>query len=87
MAAWLFVAQLATLVLLLALVYRPLGDYLARVFTTDKDLAVEWKADESPVETVDIMPTLAAMVGLPLVPASVDGKCLNGAAGTVCISR
>jgi K+-transporting ATPase ATPase A chain len=41
MATWLFVAQLATLVLLLAIAYRPLGDYLARVFTTDKDLAVE----------------------------------------------
>ena len=25
---------------------------------------------DSPVETVDIMPTLAAMIGLPLAPAS-----------------
>ena len=38
---WLFVAQLTTLVLLLAVAYRPLGDYMARVFTTDRDLAVE----------------------------------------------
>lgn len=39
--AALFVAQLATLVVLLGLAYRPLGDYMARVFTTDRDLAVE----------------------------------------------
>ena len=41
MGVWLFVAQLATLVLLLAIAYRPLGDYMARVFTTRKDLAPE----------------------------------------------
>jgi K+-transporting ATPase ATPase A chain len=41
MVLWLFVAQLATLVLLLAIAYRPLGDYLARVFSSDRDLAVE----------------------------------------------
>jgi len=29
------------------------------------------------VETVDIMPTLAALVGLPLAPGSVDGRCLD----------
>ncbi|QIZ99045.1 potassium-transporting ATPase subunit KdpA [Leifsonia sp. PS1209] len=38
---WLFVAQLATLALILAIAYRPLGDYLARVFTSQKDLRVE----------------------------------------------
>ncbi|ERK71079.1 K+-transporting ATPase, A subunit [Leifsonia aquatica ATCC 14665] len=38
---WLFVAQLATLVLLLAVAYRPLGDYMARVYSSDRDLAVE----------------------------------------------
>jgi arylsulfatase A-like enzyme len=32
------------------------------------------------VETVDIMPTLAAMIGLPLVSGSVDGKCLEAVA-------
>jgi predicted AlkP superfamily pyrophosphatase or phosphodiesterase len=32
----------------------------------------------APVETVDIMPTLAALIGLPLVPGSVDGHCLEG---------
>src|SRR4051794_22204358 len=33
--------QVAALVLLLALVYRPLGDYMARVFTSGRDLRVE----------------------------------------------
>lgn len=37
----LFLLQLATLGLLLGLVYRPLGDYMARVFSSPKDLAVE----------------------------------------------
>lgn len=41
MVVWLFVAQLATLALILAIAYRPLGDYLARVFTSQKDLRVE----------------------------------------------
>jgi K+-transporting ATPase ATPase A chain len=38
---WLFLAQLATLVLLLGLSYRPLGDYMALTFTSKKDLRVE----------------------------------------------
>jgi len=37
---------------------------------------------DDPVETVDIMPTLAAMIGVPLSPGAVDGKCLPGV--TVC---
>lgn len=41
MTVWLFVAFLATLVLLLAASYRPLGDYMARTFTSKRDLAVE----------------------------------------------
>ncbi|HEV7624661.1 MAG TPA: potassium-transporting ATPase subunit KdpA [Amnibacterium sp.] len=41
MAAWLLVAQVATLVVLLAACYRPLGDHMARTFTSDHDLAVE----------------------------------------------
>ena len=32
----------------------------------------------APADTVDIMPTLAALVGLPLAPGSVDGHCLAG---------
>jgi predicted AlkP superfamily pyrophosphatase or phosphodiesterase len=42
-----------------------------------------------PVETVDIMPTLAALIGLPLAPGSVDGRCLDLLAGpeTSCPAR
>ena len=38
---WLFIAQLATIAALVALVYRPLGDYMARVFTSTRDLRIE----------------------------------------------
>ena len=38
---WAAIAVIATIVAVLALVYRPLGDYMARVFTTARDLAVE----------------------------------------------
>ena len=31
---------------------------------------------QEPIKTVDIMPTLAAMVGLPIAPGSIDGRCL-----------
>ncbi|WP_375399411.1 potassium-transporting ATPase subunit KdpA [uncultured Amnibacterium sp.] len=41
MTVLLFIAQLATLALLLALCYRPLGAYMARTFTSDRDLAIE----------------------------------------------
>lgn len=34
-------AQIAVLLVLLALLHRPLGDYLARVLTSDSDLTVE----------------------------------------------
>jgi predicted AlkP superfamily pyrophosphatase or phosphodiesterase len=33
---------------------------------------------QAPAETVDIMPTLAALIGLPLAAGSVDGHCLDG---------
>jgi arylsulfatase A-like enzyme len=29
------------------------------------------------VETADIMPTLASLIGLPVAPASIDGRCLD----------
>ena len=32
----------------------------------------------APADTVDIMPTLAALIGLPLARGSVDGHCLEG---------
>ncbi|HEY1104693.1 MAG TPA: potassium-transporting ATPase subunit KdpA, partial [Agromyces sp.] len=39
--ALLGVAQAATLALVLGLLYRPLGDYMARIYTSDRDLQVE----------------------------------------------
>ena len=38
-------------------------------------------------ETVDIMPTLAAMLGLRIDSASIDGKCLSGIQGIACRPR
>jgi predicted AlkP superfamily pyrophosphatase or phosphodiesterase len=39
------------------------------------------------IETVDIMPTLAAMLGVRIDPASIDGECLTGIQGVACPSR
>jgi K+-transporting ATPase ATPase A chain len=41
MEAWIFVAELATVLVVLAVAYRPLGNYMARVYTSQKDLRVE----------------------------------------------
>jgi len=41
---------------------------------------------QTPVETVDIMPTLAALIELPLSAGSVDGHCLDGTPA-LCPSR
>ena len=41
-------------------------------------------ARDNAIETVDIMPTLAAMIGLPVQPGSIDGKCLTGIDGVTC---
>ncbi|QNE46972.1 potassium-transporting ATPase subunit KdpA [Glaciihabitans sp. INWT7] len=38
---WLFILQAATIVLVLALIYRPLGDYMAQVYTKPKNMRVE----------------------------------------------
>ncbi|MET0991196.1 MAG: potassium-transporting ATPase subunit KdpA, partial [Lacisediminihabitans sp.] len=38
---WLFVLTMLTLVVVLGLIYRPLGDYMAMVFSSKKDLKVE----------------------------------------------
>ncbi|TQK17968.1 K+-transporting ATPase ATPase A chain [Microbacterium sp. SLBN-154] len=40
-SVWTGVLQVATVVLLLVLIYRPLGDYIAHLFTSDRDLRVE----------------------------------------------
>ena len=37
-------------------------------------------AIEQAVDTVDIMPTLAALIGLEITPGSIDGHCLSAAA-------
>jgi arylsulfatase A-like enzyme len=42
---------------------------------------------EEPVETADIMPTLAAMIGLPLAAPAIDGHCLTGIPGVACPTR
>jgi predicted AlkP superfamily pyrophosphatase or phosphodiesterase len=41
---------------------------------------------DTPADTVDIMPTLAGMIELPLAPESVDGHCLDGTPA-ICQSR
>lgn len=38
---WLFIAQLATLVVVLVLIYRPLGDYMAATYTSKRNLKIE----------------------------------------------
>jgi predicted AlkP superfamily pyrophosphatase or phosphodiesterase len=42
---------------------------------------------ETPVETVDIMPTLASMIGLPIQQGSIDGHCLGEVSGAHCEGR
>ena len=39
------------------------------------------------IETVDIMPTLAATIGLAIDPASIDGECLGNVQGVACSAR
>ena len=36
------------------------------------------------IKTVDIMPTLAAMIGLPIAPGSIDGQCLAQVPAASC---
>jgi predicted AlkP superfamily pyrophosphatase or phosphodiesterase len=36
------------------------------------------------VGTVDILPTVGALIGLAVPPATIDGRCLGGAAGARC---
>ena len=38
---WLFILQALTIIVVLGLAYRPLGDYMAHVYTTDKNVKVE----------------------------------------------
>lgn len=41
----------------------------------------------APAQTVDILPTIAAMIGLSLAEGTIDGKCLPQAPGAGCPSR
>jgi hypothetical protein len=36
------------------------------------------------VDTVDIMPTIAAMIGVPVSSGTIDGHCLSGLQGIAC---
>jgi potassium-transporting ATPase potassium-binding subunit len=38
---WLFILQALTIIVVLGVIYRPLGDYMAHVYTTQKNLKVE----------------------------------------------
>jgi predicted AlkP superfamily pyrophosphatase or phosphodiesterase len=42
---------------------------------------------DMPVQTVDILPSVAAMIGLSLAGAEIDGKCLAQAPGAVSTER
>jgi predicted AlkP superfamily pyrophosphatase or phosphodiesterase len=42
---------------------------------------------DQPVGVVDLMPTLAAMLGVPVGRASIDGTCLLGVPGIACPPR
>jgi arylsulfatase A-like enzyme len=44
-----------------------------------KGIAPENRADSA--KTVDIMPTLASLIGLPVPAAEIDGHCLDVVAG------
>lgn len=44
-------------------------------------------ASDAPIETVDIMPPLAAWLGMPVAAGAIDGKCLLGVPGVTCPPR
>jgi predicted AlkP superfamily pyrophosphatase or phosphodiesterase len=60
-------------------------DYDRRVPMLFWRKGMEGVADEAVVDTVDIMPTLAAQIGLDLRSVEVDGRCLAVAAGNRCV--
>ena len=73
----------------------PTGGYVAThgsVWDYDRRVPILfWRPGQMPfeqpmgVETVDILPTLAALIGLPVPAAEIDGRCLDldpGAAST-----
>lgn len=52
-------------------------DYDRRVPIIFYGKGIKTNAPKTPVATVDIMPTFAAMIGLPVAAADVDGHCLT----------
>ena len=40
-----------------------------------------------PIETIDIAPTLAALIGVPIEAGAMDGNCLASVAGSGCPAR
>ncbi len=44
-------------------------------------------APEEAIETIDIMPTLAAIIGVDIAPGSIDGKCLRDVSSVACPTR
>ena len=74
----------------------PTGGYVAThgsVWDYDRRVPILfWRPGQTPfeqpmgVETVDIMPTLAALVGLAIPAGDIDGRCLDldPAAATTC---
>ena len=44
-------------------------------------------APETPVETADILPTIAATIGLAIPAAAIDGRCIAAVAGNRCMPR
>jgi arylsulfatase A-like enzyme len=40
-----------------------------------------------PIETTDIMPTLAATIGVPVDASTIDGRCLPAVTGAACPNR
>lgn len=42
---------------------------------------------DTPIETTDILPTLAATIGLAIPSGSIDGHCLAAVVGNQCMSR
>ncbi|URD61796.1 alkaline phosphatase family protein [Sphingomonas sp. KRR8] len=75
-------------------VARPAPGYTAThgsVWDYDRRVPIIfWRRGAAPadrpqaVETVDILPTLAPMIGLKLTAPAIDGRCLDGAAGVRC---
>jgi arylsulfatase A-like enzyme len=41
---------------------------------------------DTPVETTDILPTLAATIGIAIPAGSIDGHCIATVAGSKCPS-